>query len=138
MSLCRRKARKSPDMLFGNEVYSVQFQSSQPFTEFGCKYIFKLHDVVDCPEFLLQKSTLVRSVHFFKYSIKSCLNFSDKSFLIFVIVTFYSVKLDQCRANFLARRPHSIIYFFKSHTRICNLNSCLKLPRRPKKSHFSI
>ncbi|CAK8682457.1 unnamed protein product [Clavelina lepadiformis] len=54
------KARSSPDLKFGNDVFSVSFQSKEPFPDFGCKYIFKLHDVVDCPEFLLKKKVFTK------------------------------------------------------------------------------
>ena len=56
----RQQSQESPDFRFGNDVYSVEFQKNETFPEFGCKYIFKLHDVVDCPEFLLRKHTLIR------------------------------------------------------------------------------
>uniref|UniRef100_H2YL80 mRNA (guanine-N(7))-methyltransferase n=1 Tax=Ciona savignyi TaxID=51511 RepID=H2YL80_CIOSA len=48
------------DLSFGNTVFDVTFESKDLFPDFSCKYIFQLHDVVNCPEFLLKKETLVR------------------------------------------------------------------------------
>jgi len=44
---------------FGNSLYNVQFDSKEQFSRFGCKYMFKLTDVVDCPEFVLDKNIFV-------------------------------------------------------------------------------
>jgi len=44
---------------FGNSLYSVEFDSKEKFSDFGCKYMFKLTDVVDCPEFVLDKNIFV-------------------------------------------------------------------------------
>nr|XP_002127709.1 mRNA cap guanine-N7 methyltransferase [Ciona intestinalis] len=52
--------KKSDGLSFGNNVYDVTFENKEEFPEFACKYIFQLHDVVNCPEFLLKKETLVR------------------------------------------------------------------------------
>lgn len=49
----RKRLKKSEDNSFGNEVYNVQFDNKESFDIFGTKYHFKLHEVVDCPEFLV-------------------------------------------------------------------------------------
>lgn len=47
---------------FGNEIYKVEFQcdTKPPVPLFGAKYSFHLEGVVDCPEFLVHFSTLVK------------------------------------------------------------------------------
>ena len=55
----RKRLDASDSCVFGNEIYSVEFDSKEPFTDFGCKYVFKLDDVVDCPEFVLKKDVFV-------------------------------------------------------------------------------
>jgi len=54
------KLQRSKDLSFGNDVINVTFDSKDSFPDFGCKYMFKLHDVVDCPEFLLRKKIFVK------------------------------------------------------------------------------
>ncbi|XP_078492681.1 mRNA cap guanine-N(7) methyltransferase-like isoform X2 [Ciona intestinalis] len=52
--------QNSLGLSFGNSVYDVTFESKEDFMEYSCKYIFQLQGVVNCPEFLLKKETLVR------------------------------------------------------------------------------
>lgn len=51
--LYRRRLKESDDLSFGNDVYTVTFDSKEEFPLFGCKYDFHLEGVVDCPEFLV-------------------------------------------------------------------------------------
>ncbi|KAI0213189.1 mRNA cap guanine-N7 methyltransferase [Lamellibrachia satsuma] len=50
-----KRLSASDDMSFGNEVYSVGFETDDKaqLPLFGAKYNFHLEDVVDCPEFLV-------------------------------------------------------------------------------------
>jgi len=48
-----KRLKKADGTSFGNEVYNVEFESKDSFDVFGTKYHFKLHEVVDCPEFLV-------------------------------------------------------------------------------------
>eukprot|EP00794_Sanderia_malayensis_P018982 gene18982-20889_t len=48
-----KNLRKAEGKSFGNDVYSIEFDSKDNFALFGAKYHFKLVDVVDCPEFLV-------------------------------------------------------------------------------------
>ncbi|KAI0241378.1 mRNA cap guanine-N7 methyltransferase [Lamellibrachia satsuma] len=50
-----KRLRASDDMSFGNEVYSVGFETEDKtqLPLFGAKYNFHLEGVVDCPEFLV-------------------------------------------------------------------------------------
>lgn len=46
---------------FGNEFYNITFQCDiNPPPLFGAKYVFKLEDRVDCPEFLVHFPTMVQ------------------------------------------------------------------------------
>jgi len=44
--------------LFGSDVYKIDFEKADSFSEFGCKYHFKLDGVVNCPEFLCDLNVL--------------------------------------------------------------------------------
>ena len=55
-----KNLQKSPGLHFGNDIYNVSFESKDSFPDYGCKYMFKLHDVVDCPEFVLKKNLFVK------------------------------------------------------------------------------
>merc|ERR1739838_95580 len=45
---------------FGNDLYNVSFESTKEFSKFGCKYVFKLENLVDCPEYVLEKDVFVK------------------------------------------------------------------------------
>ena len=49
----RKRLQKAEGNGFGNEVYNIEFEHKDKFDIFGSKYHFKLHEVVDCPEFLV-------------------------------------------------------------------------------------
>lgn len=63
------RAHKSGRNQFGNDVYQVEFycDTHKP-PLFGGKYNFRLHGVVDCPEFLVHFPTLVKLAK--KYGLK--------------------------------------------------------------------
>lgn len=48
-----KRLRQSDNLKFGNEVYSIEFESKDSFPLFGTRYLFFLEDVVNCPEFLV-------------------------------------------------------------------------------------
>lgn len=58
------RARKAGGRQFGNDVYSVEFETpldeEQPPPIFGAKYNFHMEGVVDCPEFLVHFPTFIR------------------------------------------------------------------------------
>lgn len=56
----RERLEMSSLMSFGNSLYKVEFDSKEKFADFGCRYVFKLQDVVDCPEFVLDRDVFVR------------------------------------------------------------------------------
>ncbi|KAH8255627.1 hypothetical protein KR038_007597 [Drosophila bunnanda] len=60
--IVRRLKAAGPDARgFGNDVYSIEFDSAtDPLPIFGAKYQFHLEGVVDCPEFLVHFPTLVK------------------------------------------------------------------------------
>jgi mRNA (guanine-N7-)-methyltransferase len=46
---------------FGNDLYSVKFDSGTPIKEFGHRYRFTLIEAVDdCPEYLINIQVLTR------------------------------------------------------------------------------
>lgn len=55
----KRKAKKN---WFGNRVFTITFEEDlpEPYPLFGAKYNFHLHEVVDCPEYLVHFPTLER------------------------------------------------------------------------------
>ncbi|XP_008069661.1 mRNA cap guanine-N7 methyltransferase [Carlito syrichta] len=48
-----RRLEASETESFGNEIYTVKFQTKGNYPLFGCKYDFNLEGVVDVPEFLV-------------------------------------------------------------------------------------
>ena len=64
---------------FGNDVFSVTLDSElNPFERlplFGAKYYFKLHEVVDLPEFLVHFPLLVRYIPRVLRVLKLCMIF---------------------------------------------------------------
>lgn len=56
----RSRWRKAEGKKFGNDLYSVEFESDDKndVPLFGAKYNFHLDGVVDCPEFLVHVPTL--------------------------------------------------------------------------------
>ncbi|KAK3923836.1 mRNA cap guanine-N7 methyltransferase [Frankliniella fusca] len=58
------RARKAGGKKFGNDVYSVEFETplddEKPPPIFGAKYNFHMEGVVDCPEFLVHFPTFIR------------------------------------------------------------------------------
>ena len=48
-----KRLKKTEGTSYGNDVYNIEFDSKDTFDVFGTKYHFKLHEVVDCPEFLV-------------------------------------------------------------------------------------
>ena len=52
-SFYSKRLKKSEENSFGNDVYNIEFEKKEDFDIFGTKYHFKLHEVVDCPEFLV-------------------------------------------------------------------------------------
>jgi len=54
-----KKLRESEDLVFGNDVYKVEFTQKETFPEFGASYTFSLVDAVEgVPEYLVNISVL--------------------------------------------------------------------------------
>ena len=49
----RQRYREAGKQEFGNGVYKIKFECSEPIPLFGAKYYFQLDEVVNCPEFLV-------------------------------------------------------------------------------------
>lgn len=64
----KKRLHETDKMSFGNSLYKVIFESKEEFPKYGCRYIFQLDDVVDCPEFVLDKEIFVRICR--KYGMK--------------------------------------------------------------------
>jgi len=64
---CRivRLARASGGKEFGNQIFRIQFDCSEPYPLFGAKYYFQLEDLVNCPEFLVHFGTLEKLAKYF-------------------------------------------------------------------------
>ncbi|BET03141.1 mRNA cap guanine-N7 methyltransferase [Nesidiocoris tenuis] len=55
------RLKQSKTNWFGNSVFTIKFdEMPEPLPLFGAKYNFHLHEVVDCPEYLVHWPTLVR------------------------------------------------------------------------------
>lgn len=56
-----RRLRNCGNRSFGNNCYNITFNcNTEPPPLFGAQYVFKLEDVVDCPEFLVHFPTMVQ------------------------------------------------------------------------------
>lgn len=57
-----KRLRESDSNSFGNEIYKIKFYQEQKdyFDLFGVKFDFRLENVVECPEFLLNFEALIR------------------------------------------------------------------------------
>ena len=62
MNCFRSRWQKCEGNKFGNEVFSVEFQSNDKEKPplFGARYNFQLEGVVNCPEFLVHLPTLIK------------------------------------------------------------------------------
>lgn len=62
--ISRSRVRKAGGKKFGNDVFSVEFETPVDETEpppiFGAQYNFHMEGVVDCPEFLVHFPTFIR------------------------------------------------------------------------------
>lgn len=63
---CRKRLEQSDLNGFGNEIYSVTFDSKERGQIFGAKYHFFLQDSVNCPEFLVNFPVLQKMAAKFK------------------------------------------------------------------------
>lgn len=70
------RVRKAGGKTFGNDVYSVEFETpiddEDPPPIFGAKYNFHMEGVVDCPEFLVHFPTLIRLATRFGLTLTVC------------------------------------------------------------------
>lgn len=73
----RQRLDQSETNTFGNDVYSVSFDSKEDFADYGHRYNFRLDGVVDCHEFVLQRKVLAELAKQFGMELVLWQTFSD-------------------------------------------------------------
>lgn len=72
------RQRKAGSLLFGNDVYKIQFQcDSKNIPLFGAKYDFYLEGVVNCPEFLVYFPVLIKLAEKYDLELVHKMKFPD-------------------------------------------------------------